>query len=381
MFDTAHLRPGNPDDLSQSMMERRVVLSPCGSPHPLVSFAWAPTDASFLTCDSAGVLQRRRLLEHVTVAFSPAENRFVWARGGGMGETGGRALEQDPCHEMRRLALRGYGNDLVRRPAALAAFFPEGEPRAGMWAWLDHLSGLLRPAAQEAPSPAPKGRPGFPARTVPAGGQSFLLGVRGALGMSPRLEAEVPRSVEIEVPWRGARGVVRQYRSEERQRALRLCQLGPDVEFRAALEALREKGEVERAACLAMVLLDLPHASELLKSGGIALEMVALALSGFSEDNSAWQTLVRDLLPKLRHPYLRLMFAFTAASSEADFQRCASLPGLRVADRVGLALLYLSDDVLRSFVSKLTEECIEQVGAKRLMVFLKKCLVLLSWKV
>ncbi|CAG2068527.1 unnamed protein product, partial [Timema podura] len=93
----------------------------------------------------------------------------------------------------------------------------------------------------------------------------------------------------------------------------------------AFLDRLESDGAYSRAAAIAVFSLKLRLSIEILNRGSEAqlkmghvssLNIVAMALSGFSDDrNSMWRELCLKSLSQLTDPYLRAMFAFLTAEN------------------------------------------------------------------
>ena len=104
-------------------------------------------------------------------------------------------------------------------------------------------------------------------------------------------------------------------------------------------------------------------ALEVLRSGKVtALDRelsLALAayLNGLMDDgNDTWHETIRTLAIDLRDPYARAILAIVSHGDWHDVLLETCLP---LSDRVGIALMYLPDDELSSYINKTTEEAIE----------------------
>jgi hypothetical protein len=117
-------------------------------------------------------------------------------------------------------------------------------------------------------------------------------------------------------------------RSPERDKALQLCGWRFEKDTNAPynnlfLERLEREGAYPRATAISVFNLCLRQAIEILNRGASKmslltnLNIVAMALSGFSEDkNSMWRELCLKSRSQLSDPYLRATFAFLTADND-----------------------------------------------------------------
>ncbi|PSN33611.1 WD repeat-containing protein mio [Blattella germanica] len=159
--------------------------------------------------------------------------------------------------------------------------------------------------------------------------------------------------------------------SEDRDKALQLCGWKFDKEsaLTAFLDRLEADGSHARAAAIAVFNLKLRKAIEILNRGAVSqnkqsipsnLNIVAMALSGFSDDRSSmWRELCLASRSQLSEPYLRATFAFLTAEAD-NYENVLNENGVAVEDRVAFACTFLSDsklnDYLKQLTAKLTEE-------------------------
>lgn len=120
-------------------------------------------------------------------------------------------------------------------------------------------------------------------------------------------------------------------RSTERDKALQLCGWRFEKETNAPfsnlfIERLEKEGAYPRATAISVFNLCLRQAIEILNRGAtkmssptnLNLNIVAMALSGFSEDrNSMWRELCLKSRSQLSDPYLRATFAFLTADNDS----------------------------------------------------------------
>ena len=97
-----------------------------------------------------------------------------------------------------------------------------------------------------------------------------------------------------------------------------------------------------------------------------SLRIVAVALSGFSLENSSlWRESVSAATVHLTDPYIRAMFAFllaatsSAPESEESYSVVLQDPNLKIVDKIAFACLYLPDAKLADFVNEFWREAKE----------------------
>ena len=97
-----------------------------------------------------------------------------------------------------------------------------------------------------------------------------------------------------------------------------------------------------------------------------SLRIVAVALSGFSLENSSlWRESVSAATVHLTDPYIRAMFAFllaatsSAPESEESYSVVLQDPNLKIVDKIAFACLYLPDAKLAEFVNEFWREAKE----------------------
>ncbi|KAJ7386639.1 hypothetical protein OS493_006624 [Desmophyllum pertusum] len=156
------------------------------------------------------------------------------------------------------------------------------------------------------------------------------------------------------------------YFSEERKLALSLCGWDfksagvPLMEF---LKELQSSGQHERAAAVALFNNKIREAIDILSSQrannntearGTTLNVVAMALSGYTEEKKTlWRDMCRSLCGQMENPYLRSAFAFL--TTEADhFENILAEEGMEIEDRVAFACKYLPDNKLSVFLENLS---------------------------
>nr|CAD7592141.1 unnamed protein product [Timema genevievae] len=159
--------------------------------------------------------------------------------------------------------------------------------------------------------------------------------------------------------------------SDDREKALQLCgwKFDRETTFMAFLDRLESDGAYSRAAAIAVFSLKLRLSIEILNRGSEAqlkmghvssLNIVAMALSGFSDDrNSMWRELCLKSLSQLTDPYLRAMFAFLTAEN-GNYDAMLNESDMAVEDRVAFALTFLSDQKLGDYLKHLTNKLVQE---------------------
>ena len=164
------------------------------------------------------------------------------------------------------------------------------------------------------------------------------------------------------------------YQSEERRKALLLCEWGArfneQFDVYRLIDELESVGEFTRATAIAVFNLNLKRAIDCLakcsntpkeRGGDPTLSSVAMALSGFTgnHNNSLWQSMCRSLKSKFKDPYLRSVFYFLTCDRDSHYEEILYDSSLKLSDRLAFALIFLADHELEEFIQKLTKTAIE----------------------
>ena len=184
------------------------------------------------------------------------------------------------------------------------------------------------------------------------------------------------------------------YVGSGRERTLKICGWGSDdAELGRFLDDLERKGDYERAAAIATFCLQIRKATEILQRGGSSrfhpkknkmldefsnvnkgpasdLGVVAMALSGFSEERSGslWREMVSSSHKDMSNPYLRAMFTFLLAvsttggtSNPNDVLFTAVLDeDILTADKIAFSSLHLPDKKLLWYVNDCWRKVLER---------------------
>ncbi|KAK2536352.1 Mios [Columba guinea] len=111
-----------------------------------------------------------------------------------------------------------------------------------------------------------------------------------------------------------------------------------------------------RALSRKLVDLKLLYAIVILQLGDLNLNVVAMALSGYTDEkNSLWREMCSTLRLQLNNPYLCAMFAFLTSES-GSYDGVLYENNVAVRDRVAFACKFLNDTQLNRFIEKLTNE-------------------------
>lgn len=151
---------------------------------------------------------------------------------------------------------------------------------------------------------------------------------------------------------------------EHRQVCLHTCGLGLSAaQVEDTVKDLNVSGENTKAAALAIIHNERKLAFQALRTGtGSGLEReLSLALAGYvnglvDEKDDIWHETLQDLATDLKDPYARAILTLVSHGDWHDVLNETTLP---LRDRVGIALMYLSDDELSQYINDTTTEAIK----------------------
>lgn len=349
------------DDADPSVLERSV--QP-GSDTQITSFSWHPQDENrLLTIAITGVMVDYSVFERMTLNWSPSSH-IVWTHGR---KTLKLISDKDSIYSdikdisslIRKRAIADYG---LKSELWQNGELAEDVSLKKLWHWL-HLSYTLVVEDK-----------------VLAACGTHHPGVRSVLGMDSNNtvgnKSELTCLSWSDMP--GSTATIKVYRSEERDKCLQLCgwRFSRDLNaLTSFLERLQVEGEYSRAAAISVFNLQLRNAINILNNGAKAqmalnksnntdafasvnyshLNIVAMALSGYSEDkNSMWRELCVSSRSLLTDPYLRATFAFLTADSE-NYEGVLNESGMAVVDQVAFACTFLSNKRLSDYLTGLTD--------------------------
>ncbi|KAI4165335.1 MAG: hypothetical protein LQ342_001203 [Letrouitia transgressa] len=145
-----------------------------------------------------------------------------------------------------------------------------------------------------------------------------------------------------------------------RRLCLYLCGFGfPGEHLETTVNDFIGQNQTTKAAALAIIHNQPKLAFRALrsKSPSAALRELSLALAGFVKGNTdeTWNETVQDIASSLHDPYARAILAFVRSGSWMDVLAETSLP---LRDRLAVAIMYLSDVDLTTYIASTTHKCI-----------------------
>ena len=148
---------------------------------------------------------------------------------------------------------------------------------------------------------------------------------------------------------------------EHRQICLYTCGLGlSSQQVEDTVKELIGDGEKTKAAALAIIHDSPKLALQALRAGDTSAVQreLSLALAGYVKGTSddTWHETIQELAADLEDPYARAILALVSHGSWHDVLKETSLP---LRDRIGIALMYLSDDELTQYINTTTAEAIK----------------------
>ncbi|EFN84236.1 GATOR complex protein MIOS [Harpegnathos saltator] len=341
------------EDTEPGVLERAVV----PSWHIPVNFSWHPTHVNRLLAISQQGITDYTVWERITVSWSSGSH-LTWNHAF-------KSLkyihsEDNPYKTLDDIAIltkkRANAEYGLLPDLAQNGELAENETLKHLWQWL-YLSGAL--VEDGTIHSVDNKHPGI--RTV--------LKLDGQQNpMNGFLKSELIHRTWTDI---GSNYTAKIYRSADRDKSLLLCGLRFDKETNGLydntyLEGLEREGAYARAAALAVFNLCLRQAIEILNRGATKMSMtanldiVAMALSGFSEDrNSMWRESCLKSRSQLPDPYLRATFAFLTADNDS-YENVLNESGMAVEDRVAFALMFLSDSKLHDYLRRLTQKLTEE---------------------
>lgn len=352
LYDIQHCGIGGGEDTEPGALERTVA-PPWHSP---VSFSWHPTHVNRLLAISQQGLTDYTVCERITVNWS-TRSHLAWNHASKSfkyicnDDNIYKALDDISILTKTRAASE-YG---LLPELAQNGELAENDTLRNLWQWL-YLSRYL---VEDGTIPSPDNK---------------HPGVRTVLKLDSQQGSNngFLKSELIHRPWSdiGSNHTAKIYRSADRDKGLLLCGWRFDRETNTLydnlfLDRLEREGAYPRAAAIAVFNLCLRQAIEILNRGASKMSMsanlniVAMALSGFSEDrNSMWRESCLKCRSQLSDPYLRATFAFLTADD--SYENVLNENGMAVEDRVAFALMFLSDNKLSDYLKKLTQKLTDE---------------------
>ncbi|KDR16180.1 GATOR complex protein MIOS [Zootermopsis nevadensis] len=325
-----------------------------GTANNITSFSWHPTHENrLLTIALSGTITDYVVFERITINCSP-NTEIVWTHGRWILKLINDKVAvfnslDDILVIFKRRALNDYG---LKPELWQNGDLAEEESLKNLWHWLYLSRSLVEDGSMR-------------------GVDSKLPGIRCVLKIDSN---ETDGSEMISKPWVDlgkSINTVRIYRSENREKAMQLCGWKFDKEssLTSFLDRLESEGLYTRAAAIAVFNMKLRKAIDILNRAALSqnkqqlpsnLNIVAMALSGFSDDRSSmWRELCLASRSRLSEPYLRATFAFLTAEAD-NYENVLNESGVAVEDRVAFACTFLSDVKLNEYLKQLTAKLTEE---------------------
>ncbi|XP_015747858.1 PREDICTED: WD repeat-containing protein mio-B-like [Acropora digitifera] len=312
----------------------------------LSSFTWHPTQENhLLTISPSGHIQDCTIFERISVAWSPSSH-LTWGCGKRLLECSQKPaeteLEEDICLKMKRRAFAGYG---IKHQQVEDIERITGDPKlVKLWKWISRFKSLTEQDKS---------------KSLNYDGIKSIISGENSAGAGVLCTRSTYQEQHLVAPV---------YFSEERKMALSLCGWdckrdgSPWTEFLKELEGC---GQFERAAAVALFNNKIQEAIDILSSNrtndnlgekGATLNVVAMALSGFTEERKATsKKMCGSLSRQMESPYLRSAFAFLTSEGD-NFDSILAEEGMEIEDRVAFACKYLPDSKLSQFLESLTSK-------------------------
>jgi hypothetical protein len=344
LYDIQHTVIGN-EEVEPSVLERDVAP---GSPHNIMSFSWHNSDENrFLTIALSGTITDYTVFDRITLNWAPTSN-VVWTYGRKTMKYINDCPLQDISTKIRQRALAGYG---LKAELYKNGEMVDNEMLSNVWNWL-FLSGKLVDDG------------------TLTGTQCKHPGVQAVLRIDPsNSKSELYSLLWSDLGNKNCQGVVRIFKHDDRDKALYLCSWHferDSNQLTQFLEQLEKEQAYTRAAAIAVFNLKIRLAIDILSraqesgSHSLALNVVAMALAGFTDDkNSVWKQFCTTARHKLSDPYLKVIFSFLTAENY-NFESVLNENGVTVDDRVAFACMFLPDNRLHDYLKKLSDKLIEE---------------------
>ncbi|KAK6331117.1 hypothetical protein TWF696_003187 [Orbilia brochopaga] len=152
---------------------------------------------------------------------------------------------------------------------------------------------------------------------------------------------------------------------EQRILGLAMCgwDFNTDAELEAELVKFEKKGQYEKAAGWALFHGNIERCIKALAMGKTEMKLMSTAVAGYNShraagekggiaENTIWKDLCREMATHMDDPYSRAIFAFV---SNGDWQDVLDgSTGLPIRERLGIALRFLEDDELGTYIDEFT---------------------------
>lgn len=348
LFDIEHPIIGS-EQVEPTVLERIVNPKSTG---PLASFCWHPTDDNRILSVGPGdrnIIIDHQLYDRITVNCTPWF-QIVWSHGKKVLKSLDHSTVpamQDIAVKMKDRAKEEYG--LAEELCKNANIVKNDEVLSNVWNWLDLCLKLVEENQIVLPAGFPYKHPGV----------MYILNI----------DPDRNPSETVTVSWNelghaNCSGTIKYYKHDDRNNALLLCSwpIERDTDsLSTIISSLERAGAYTRAAALAVFNLNVPLAIEILGRAPASFNsaMVILALSGFSDDpNSVWKRFCTTSIHSLTDPYLKAMFGFLAGDN--NYHTVLYESDITVDDKVALACVYLADNKLKEYMSRLAKDLCKQ---------------------
>ncbi|KAF9081229.1 hypothetical protein BGX23_001114 [Mortierella sp. AD031] len=275
-------------------------------------------------------------------------------------------LEQDVSVTMREGAIKGYSMDATTNVNLVSP-----GPLKDFWAWMIRAEKIAQKDgarigkfdfSYQGVLPVLLGN-GVSRRSTPSGTPRTMSPLpRSSSDLSSQLSKQVD-----EIP------IVPTLKLAQRKLGLKLC--GSELlrsDLKKTVERLEEEGSYEVAAGWAFFHGELDLAIEVLSRGDDKLKLMSIVVAGFNRNhsnmssttlgglssnsekasNNAWKAQCKNHSQGQSNPYIRAIFSYIASG---DWRDVLEEKSLSLADRVGVALRFLSDDELMAYIQTTAE--------------------------
>ncbi|KAF9904605.1 hypothetical protein EC991_002533 [Linnemannia zychae] len=276
------------------------------------------------------------------------------------------SLEQDISVTMREGAIKGYSMDATTNVNLVSP-----GPLKDFWAWMIRAEKIAQKDgarigkfdfSYQGVLPVLLGN-GVSRRSTPSGTPRTMSPLpRSSSDLSSQLSKQVD-----EIP------IVPTLKLAQRKLGLKLC--GSELlrsDLKKTVERLEEEGSYEVAAGWAFFHGELDLAIEVLSRGDDKLKLMSIVVAGFNRNHSnmssstlsglsssgekaassAWKAQCKTHSQAQSNPYIRAIFSYIASG---DWRDVLEEKSLSLADRVGVALRFLSDDELMAYIQTTAE--------------------------
>ncbi|KAF3080699.1 hypothetical protein TWF569_009677 [Orbilia oligospora] len=152
---------------------------------------------------------------------------------------------------------------------------------------------------------------------------------------------------------------------EQRILGLAMCgwDFNSDKDLEEALEKFEKKQQFEKAAGWALFHGNIERCIKALSMGKTEMKLMSTAVAGYNShrmsaekngiaENTTWKDLCREMATHMDDPYSRAIFAYV---SNGDWQDVLDgSTGLPIRERLGIALRFLEDDELSTYIDDFT---------------------------